>query len=469
MGKIIYSKFSNERSPEFAIQTNIINENADQYQVTKAAAFEEAKMHVRHLPQWRRKLADLYKSTIIEPCDCEFNNDIATFNFIDGKTLEHVLDEYLIKGEFENIFELIKKFFSICRSCANIPFIITDEFKRVFGNVHFSEEMKCSPVNDVDMIFSNIILNNEKWCIIDYEWCFEFPIPVEYILYRAIHYYVYTKEERKVLIDKGIFNLLEKKEKYVPQYVQMEKKFQTYIEGDVASCVSLYKTMGAGTYNIQYLMSVSSPEYTGKNLEIYLDQGNGFSQDCVLIQNAENLGNDEYKLFIPIDAKVTQVRIDPVNCRCIVHLLELNVYYLDDTTNSAYSFMNHNGLEIGEHEYAFNTLDPWFWINLQDREIKCIEMRYKLRTIGEDAAVPMNKVWKKQQQTFEMYAKEVDSNYHHEQELNVMSKKLSDVEEKLECVQQLYNRVSMELDGIKGSTSWKITKPIRDIRKGLLK
>lgn len=469
MDKIIYSKFSNERSPKFAIQTNIIKEDDCEYRVTKTAVFEEAKIHIQKLLLWQEKLTDLFKDTILEPCYCEVQNDIATFKFVHGKTLECILDEYLSRKKFEHIFELIKKYFFVCRSCANKSFIITDEFEEIFGNVDFSKDTKCCSVSDVDMIFSNIIESDGKWYLIDYEWCFDFPVPVEYILYRTIHYYVYTKEERKILIEKGIFDLLEGKEKYLSQYEAMEKNFQRYIEGDTVSCRVLYEKMGAGTHNVQYLISVSSPDYKGRNLEIYMDEGEGFSQDTVMLLNAEKIENGEYRLVVPVNDKVTQIRIDPVNCRCVVNLLELNGYYVDALDSPLYSCMNHNGLETEEHEYVFDTADPWFWLNLPDRKIKWIEMRYKLRTIGEDAAVLLNILCRKQQQTYAMYAKEVDSNYHHEQELNAMREKLGDVEKKMENIQQLYDETLTELNAIKESTSWKITKPIRNVRKGLLK
>lgn len=469
MDKIVYSKFSNERSPEFAIQTNIIKQDDNQYRVMKVAMSEEAKKHIQKMLLWKEKLTDLFKGTILEPCHCKIEDDKAIFKYIRGKTLEQILDEYLMRGEFEFIFELIERYFSLCRCCAKKSFIKTDELKKIFGNVEFSEDTKCCSVSNVDMIFSNIIESNGKWYLIDYEWCFDFPVPLEYILYRAIHYYVNTKEEREILIKKGIFDLLEEKERYLSQFERMEKNFQKYIEGDVVSCSALYEKMGARTHNVQYLIEVSPSDYKGRNLEIYIDKGEGFSQDTMILLDAEKLENDEYRLIVPVDDKVKQVRIDPANYRCIVRLLEMTGHYENEINNPLYSFMNHNGLETEEHEYVFDTADPWFWLNISDRSIKWIEMRYRLKPIGDDAAVSMEILYKKQQQTYAMYAREVDSNYHHEQDLEAMRNRMIDVEKKLEDVQQLYNQTLSELNAIKKSASWKITKPIRNIRKGLIK
>ena len=44
------------------------------------------------------------------------------------------------------------------------------------------------------MIFSNIILDenekeNGKWTVLDYEWVWDFAIPVQFVIYRALYYH----------------------------------------------------------------------------------------------------------------------------------------------------------------------------------------------------------------------------------------------------------------------------------------
>ena len=41
-----------------------------------------------------------------------------------------------------------------------------------------------------DIILSNILVDGEKWNIIDYEWTYDFLIPAKFVIFRTIHYYL---------------------------------------------------------------------------------------------------------------------------------------------------------------------------------------------------------------------------------------------------------------------------------------
>ena len=63
-------------------------------------------------------------------------------------------------------------------------------------------------VTDIDFICRNVILGHPS-TVIDYEWCFDFPIPVSYLVYRILHYYIYGKGSRAVLEKYQLFSMIE--------------------------------------------------------------------------------------------------------------------------------------------------------------------------------------------------------------------------------------------------------------------
>ena len=48
------------------------------------------------------------------------------------------------------------------------------------------------PVTDVDLVCQNILLDDSAQ-IIDYEWTFTFPVPLEFVIFRFLYFYLEAK------------------------------------------------------------------------------------------------------------------------------------------------------------------------------------------------------------------------------------------------------------------------------------
>jgi hypothetical protein len=114
-----------------------------------------------------------------------------------------------------------------------VTFSMTEEFAR-----HFPD---CTPgaveafgISNMDSVFSNFVKNEQGvWCI-DYEWVFEFPVPVEYIAYRALLYFykenaVYLQKQG---YDRDVFlKWFIPSEETIALYDKMELAFQQQVHG----------------------------------------------------------------------------------------------------------------------------------------------------------------------------------------------------------------------------------------------
>lgn len=71
-------------------------------------------------------------------------------------------------------------------------FCMTDKYKTIFGE-QYPVGAKCLSVTNIDLIFSNLRLtkDGEIYCI-DNEWVFDFPVPYEFVLWKAL-INLYTK------------------------------------------------------------------------------------------------------------------------------------------------------------------------------------------------------------------------------------------------------------------------------------
>lgn len=61
------------------------------------------------------------------------------------------------------------------------------EFAQVFGTSQICPELPCIAPANIDLILDNIFEKDGKYRVIDCEWIFDFPVPVAFIIWRAIN------------------------------------------------------------------------------------------------------------------------------------------------------------------------------------------------------------------------------------------------------------------------------------------
>ncbi len=190
--KILYVKINSERSKEFQLKTIIYEENGQKY-VKKEAITPEAIAHLKRMQKNYEKLT----SAIINPnikltkIIAETNNSL-TFEFIEGESLEQQYNQAKKFGKGEAVIDRYKKL--LYEGFATLPFdvdsMLTDEFKAILGDFNYSQFQgkPCfKDISNIDLIFSNIIFKNDDIYLIDYEWVYNFNIPVEFSIFRALH------------------------------------------------------------------------------------------------------------------------------------------------------------------------------------------------------------------------------------------------------------------------------------------
>lgn len=110
--------------------------------------------------------------------------------YLKGQTLQEELDRLLEKRKIEKFQKILREYMELILQTAENPFCMTEEFRKVFGDVKLREGFYSAPVTDIDMVLSNIFIDEKgEWTLIDYEWTFLFPIPIQFVLYRILHYY----------------------------------------------------------------------------------------------------------------------------------------------------------------------------------------------------------------------------------------------------------------------------------------
>lgn len=231
MDRLLYLKFSNERDKRFSIYTLIKEDTNGNRFVEKHPIEDAGKTHIDNLLTINSELEKLYKNTEVYINQVRKIENGVRFEYLNGKTYEGIVDESLSINGKEYALETIKAYIDVIIPTKNlIPFNKTEEFVKVFGDVVLGDDNKSLIVSDIDLVMSNLIVG-DKNTIIDYEWTFDFPIPIDYIKYRIIHYYVATSSKREVLNNDETYKYFGISMDSIEKFKLMERNFQKYVEG----------------------------------------------------------------------------------------------------------------------------------------------------------------------------------------------------------------------------------------------
>lgn len=243
MKKVLYTKYNSFRKKEYQIKTTLFEENGKKY-INKKALNKDAIEHIERIRSNGKALDKVYKIVKILPS--KIDADEIVFDFVQGKTL---LDE--VGYDLKDIDELV----SVVKEKLDIVFDIddsyikkfelSDEFSKVFPDC-VPDSLDAYSVSNIDSNLDNFIRCGDDIYSIDYEWVFDFDIPIEYLKYRVLYYFY---EQRKAYIKRlvGLEDFIDRfgiSRNEQSLYYQMELCFQRFVNkpnGDYWYPVDYYK------------------------------------------------------------------------------------------------------------------------------------------------------------------------------------------------------------------------------------
>ena len=376
MEEVIYSKYSMDRAKAFATKTVITKDDNLVKAVYKYAVSDASRAHINRIFDIYIKLTSIYKENVKVNKGILIENGIK-LEYLEGISLEEILDKAFLSGENNAAVELIKQYIDkIINVLPKIKFDITDEFKKVFGDISFDEKvintLEATNVANIDAIFSNVIINNDIWNILDYEWTFEFPIPLNFILFRALNVYLYSSDRRRRLWNEGIMEKFGIDKNQQKLFAQMDFNFHKYVNGDryslSMSCDDIDKQ--------KFIVDENSLNKKEGMVQVFIDSGKGYSEDNSYLQNSILDEEELFFLEILVPDNALNIRIDPADTYCMAYIKE---FYGIDKNNKKMSIdYNNNYNAICQDMFVYNTDDPQWIISNNNKTIKKICVKYSL-------------------------------------------------------------------------------------------
>ena len=404
----IYAKYASDRMEEYRVCT-LINKSPDGVRkVYKTAMSTHANAHIGHLSKSYDRLIEQYADTGLVPAKCSLlkgrekgilfagvaskAKDAVNIEYVSGRTLEDYLNELESAGQYPKMESVIMEYCRKLNSCRDVTsFTRSVRFDEVFGKRDFRKKYVATNPCNFDMIFSNIVLDEEelengKWTVLDYEWVWDFAVPIQFVIYRALYYHFRGREDEGFsvyLSRKGmdVFSLcgIDIGERML--FNEMEHSFQVYIIGGAASLEVMQVLMPTTTIRIDNIVKIGSYLRNLDTPKIYFSRGTNYTSDNRLGVIGD-VKDGQVTLQIPFERFINSIRIDPTEYPCLLHIEKLTYTMREGNRQDVHEIIV-NGFKLSEDTYIYDTNDAQIIIEGIPQNARSLEAVYRISMVED--------------------------------------------------------------------------------------
>lgn len=349
---IVYTKFSqHNRASNYQVKTSI-EKTSNQFVVKKQALCMDGQAHILHMEQAYEKLSKQYALSRLSFVSCKIENNEAVFAYAGGTSLEDILYAYAKQGNWKSLIHQIEDYFSVLFAPAyETSLLPLDKRDRIFGEQLPGKQMVLANAN-IDALFSNV-KGDHAYQMFDYEWMMDFEMPIDFIKYRCLFYFIQGNDACRNM---DLFSLFQLSKEQVEYYCHMEECFQIYVRKEKKTDEQLYTQLGQLSIHKEDIIRLAERENKRKTMQVYFDYGEGFYEQNSVRLSLQDDGVSS-RLCFASDVQVKHIRIDPMEEFGIVHITQI---YAVDAGRSLCKDLEFktNGKHIGDGYYLFLTNDP---------------------------------------------------------------------------------------------------------------
>ena len=348
-----YVKISNNRKKDFALCT-LLYESVGK--VEKRALYPSGFSHLAHMNE-----SCLGDETILKS---SYEAGVLTTPLLKRyETLQERLSR-MVKFDNQNAFwaelENLKKRFTTEQVTNHIS---NNEFVEVFGDAVVTSRMHWKKHVNIDLNAENLFFDGAKMIVIDNEWIFAFPIPVEYTFWRLLMQLRDQGIAEEWLTGMAIRHFLQIEQQDIDVFQQWERHFARDYVGikdlspmqKTVLAVSLHdvvvEKMRQNTLKSQLFLFDNDMEYSAIQGKVFNDNG-----IWVVRYTSERI------------AQAKSIRWDPLEGDAS-RIYDIKVDGLDMTPINAYS--------ADSGSYIFTTYDPQFAVSGDWSKLHEIVIRFK--------------------------------------------------------------------------------------------
>jgi hypothetical protein len=344
----VYCKYSNDRSEEFKIRTDIVVDKLGRKIIKKYPLTEAAIDHVFGMQDAYYGLREKYRGGDLEVNDCQLDEKgrCAIFSYVNGIPLTALFDACLESDDKDSFHALFREY-----------------MRRIGYRPDY-------PVTDYDLIFPNILVNGPIWTIIDYEWTYGKCIPAKEIAFRALYSYRLEDRSREKLDVKELYDQIGLTDEDIKNLLSEESEFQKYVTGRRKSTVEMWKLIGRNAIVPKELQGHADTARSAEEIQIYVDEGDGYSEDNSIFPEDTYDEHNTVTIDVETNDQVRNIRIDPAFSACIVTLKQVLWNDVSVEESEMHLTIHPNGAWISEDSIVFGTDDPNIEFGFTDDSIE---------------------------------------------------------------------------------------------------
>ncbi|MGL5260221.1 MAG: class I SAM-dependent methyltransferase [Lachnospiraceae bacterium] len=295
-----YARYSNDRSIHTSIATKIIDEDGKRV-VRKEALTSFGKEHIKNIYEAFLLLEKRYAGSGLSINKCKYVEGEIPYvelEYIEGETLAAKLDRCIKNKNQEEFFSL---------------------FKEYFEKISFDNGVK---ISNMDMIFSNILIHNDVWTVIDYEWTKKELIAPKEIAFRSLYCYSLEQEFRNQCNMDELLSYLDISYEESKELQKAELRFQKEITKNHKSMSEIRELLGGKNLDPKKWMQYFETKDGKSRVQLYEDIGKGYSEEHSLFIEDAYVNQKKVVIEQVVSGNVIALRLDPCMESCLIKVQE---------------------------------------------------------------------------------------------------------------------------------------------------
>lgn len=309
---VLYAKLNSSRKREYAIGTSITRSFWNKKTVQKYALCQEARAHLSNtLKNSNLNSSDEY----CENVHGKMGDGVIEYPFIKYPALNIQAAQLVKEGKIKETLSLFQNVLrrALPKNQEQHKDIYTPEFVKVFGSCQLNKSWICVKHANIDLIADNIFCTPQKIYVADCEWVIDTWVPQKFILWRMLNeFYNQTPLLEEQI---GFSDLLQEVDisdeedtcfrqwanHFAENYV-LDNKIDSYRKDNYEIDVS------------DVIKNAMKPQTTRILTNIYIDTGNGFSEEEKMWCDVEVPQTGEFVAFFDLSnwKNIQTIRWDPL-------------------------------------------------------------------------------------------------------------------------------------------------------------
>lgn len=174
------------RRPEFRTELMICRNDKEKFFI-KSPASEIAEPFIRLIAEREKANVDYLKEHFEVLCG-KFEGHRLKYEYLPYNSLENTIASQLREGNCDKADATLRLYVDKVRALKSVHTYPSEFFAKIAQEPFDNDGVKvdCLTRGLLDLTPRNIHVDGSRWIVIDNEWSFDFPIPVVFILFRAI-------------------------------------------------------------------------------------------------------------------------------------------------------------------------------------------------------------------------------------------------------------------------------------------